>query len=269
MKADYHLHTSFSSDSDTEPEIMIKKAIELGLEEICITDHMDKDFPVEVYHLDFEFDLKEYFEKINSLKEKYKNQISIKIGIELGLQTHLADVYTNLLSYYDFDFAIGSVHLVNRIDPYYPEFFEGRSSYEAYMEYFEAVLSNLDAYTGYDVFGHIDYIFRYGPDSDCFKFDYKVYGDILDAILNKIISKDLGIELNTAGFKYGLNHPNPHEDIIRRYKELGGEIITVGSDGHRPEHMAYDFHKVKNILISCGFNHYNRFDKRKAIAIDI
>ena len=92
---------------------------------------------------------------------------------------------------------------------------------------------------------------------------------ILDAILNKIISNDLGIELNTAGFKYGLNHPNPHEDIIRRYKELGGEIITVGSDGHRPEHMAYDFHKVKDILISCGFNHYNRFDKRKAIAIDI
>lgn len=269
MKADYHLHTSFSSDSDASPKEMINKAMELGLSHICITDHMDKDFPVEVYHLDFQFNVDDYFMTLLKLKETYKNKININIGIELGLQNHLANDYTKLLSDYDFDFAIGSIHLVNKVDPYYPEYFDGRPSYEAYMEYFETMLNNIDVYSGYDVIGHIDYIFRYGPDSYDFKFDYKMYEDILDAILKKIISKDLGIELNTAGFKYGLGHPNPHEDIIKRYRDFGGEIITIGSDAHRPDHIAYDFSKVKNILHECGFKHYNIFEKRKAITIDI
>ena len=85
----------------------------------------------------------------------------------------------------------------------------------------------------------------------------------IDEILKTLILKNIGLECNTAGFKYGLGFPNPHMDILKRYRELGGEIITVGSDGHKPEHLAYDFHKVPDILKEAGFSYYTIFKERK------
>ena len=83
--------------------------------------------------------------------------------------------------------------------------------------------------------------------------------------MKKVIQKGKGIELNTAGFKYGLGFCHPHPDIIRRYRELGGEIITIGADAHKPEHIAYDFKKVSEILSMCGFKYYTEFKNRKPI----
>ena len=86
---------------------------------------------------------------------------------------------------------------------------------------------------------------------------------MIDEILRKLVSLGKGIELNTGGFKYGLGHPHPTEEIIRRYRELGGEIITVGADAHKPEHVAFDFAKVPSILKEAGFTHYTVFKNRK------
>jgi histidinol-phosphatase (PHP family) len=105
---------------------------------------------------------------------------------------------------------------------------------------------------------------RYGPNKNQF-YTYGKYADVIDEILRSLIEKGKGIELNTAGFKYGLGHPNPTEDILRRYRELGGEIITIGADGHKPEHVAYDFKKVPEILRAAGFSYYTVFKQRKAV----
>ena len=82
-------------------------------------------------------------------------------------------------------------------------------------------------------------------------------------ILKYLIEHGKGIELNTSGLKYGLPFAHPHSDILKRYRELGGEIITVGADGHKPEHIAYDFDKVSGILKDCGFKYYTEFSERK------
>ena len=74
-----------------------------------------------------------------------------------------------------------------------------------------------------------------------------------------------GIELNTAGLKYGLPYAHPHRDVLKRYRELGGEILTIGSDAHKPEHVAYDFQKVPELLESCGFRYYTEFIGRKPV----
>ena len=126
---------------------------------------------------------------------------------------------------------------------------------------FESILDNLHSGADFDVYGHIDYVVRYGPDKNKY-YSYERYADIIDAILKEIISQGKGIELNTAGFKYGLGHPNPTEDVLKRYHELGGEIITVGADAHKPEHVAYDFDKVSNILKDAGFMYYTVFENR-------
>jgi len=93
----------------------------------------------------------------------------------------------------------------------------------------------------------------------------KKYAQEIDEILKKVIAMGKGIELNTAGWKYGLAFCHPHPEILCRYKELGGEIITVGSDAHKPEHVAYDFQKAADVLKACGFKYYTEFQDRKPI----
>lgn len=258
---DQHMHCNFSGDSDALPEDMIKAGIAHGLSGICFTDHLDYDYPEEpnIFLLDFD----NYFKALSDLREKYADKISVNIGIELGLQTQTAGQNLAVAEKYPFDFIIGSSHVVNHMDPYYPEFFAERNEDEAYMEYFESVLENINSGVDFDVYGHIDYVVRYGPNKNAF-YTYEKFKDIIDEILTQLISKGKGIEVNTGGFKYGLGHPNPTEDIIRRYRELGGEIITMGADAHVPEYVAYEFGKTAQIIKNCGFKYYTVFKNRKA-----
>lgn len=264
MKADFHMHTAFSTDSETRPEDMIEQAIRLGLDTICITDHFDKDYPKNGEHEEFQLDVDSYFPKMKELQERYKKDISIRIGVEIGLQPHLGAFYHELAAKYPFDFIIGSVHVVGGKDPYYRDLFEEKSDEELYRQAFEETLINIKNNKDFDVLGHIDYIVRYGK-TKAENYSYRKYSDIIDEILIYLIQNGKGIELNTAGFKYGLGFCHPHPEIIKRYKELGGEIITIGSDGHKPEHLAYDFHKVSEILKLCGFKKYTEFIRRRPI----
>ena len=239
---------------------MADEAVRKGLKTICFTDHFDKD--------DLEwgeegiFDVDAYFVEMQKLQEEYAGKLNIRIGIELGLRTYLKDYYEELTKKYPFDFVIGSSHIVHGYDPYYKEYFKGREESACYREYFESILENLHAFSEMDVYGHIDYIVRYGPNQNKY-YTYERYQDILDEILRTVIARGRGIELNTGGFHYGLGEPNPCRAVIRRYRELGGEIITVGADAHGPEKIAYDFDKAAAILADCGFKYYTVFQNRK------
>lgn len=261
MYWDTHMHCHFSSDSTTKPEEMILSAIDKGLDGICFTDHMDYDYPLENM---FTFNPEKYFKELLPLQEKYKSCIPVHIGVEIGLQPHLKKRYEKLLSSYEFDQVIGSSHVVHGKDPYYPDFFEGKTEDEAYKEYFSSILENLAVLDHFDVYGHIDYVVRYGPNKNQY-YTYEKFQDVIDEILRTLIAKGKGIEINMAGFKYGLGHPNPTEVILKRYRELGGEILTLGADAHQPEHVAYDFQRLKDILQNAGFSYYTVFQKRKPV----
>lgn len=260
MLWDTHMHTDFSGDSEASPQSMVHQALKLHLPGICITDHLDYDYPNEPEL--FLLDLEAYSLSILDLQKAFKDQIPVLMGVEFGLQPHLGPVLKEIVDKYPFDFIIGSSHVVNGRDPYYPSYYEGRTEHTAYLEYFESILENLETCSDFDVYGHIDYVVRYGPEKNA-HYSYRKYADIIDAILKKILEKGKGIELNTAGFKYGLGHPNPTEDILKRYRELGGEIITIGADGHTPDAIAWDFQKVPSILKDCGFRYYTVFKKRQ------
>ncbi len=259
---DFHLHTSFSGDSDTPMEEIIRRGIDIGLTNMCITEHMDKDYPPSEEAIDFNLDTEAYAQKFLELKEIYAPQIDLRFGVELGLQPHLAAWHQTYVNSFPFDFVIGSSHVANGRDPYYPPFYEGRTEDEAYLEYFESILENLKHFSSMDVYGHIDYVVRYGPNTNKF-YSYDKFSDVLDEILRTIIQKGLGIECNTGGIKYGLGHPNPSEEILTRYRQLGGEILTIGSDAHAPEHVAYAFDQLPELLQACGFRYYTIFKERK------
>lgn len=261
ITSDCHMHTAFSTDSSTPPEAMIEGALEKGLETVCITDHMDQDYPVKE---EFLFDVDTYFQIFRELQKKYAEKIEIRTGIELGLQPHLGTFCREITEKYPFDFVIGSVHVVEGKDPYYNDSFPGLSDTEIYRKAFQEtteILKNVDAF---DVLGHIDYIVRYGK-YQAKEYSYEAFAGDLDTILKQIMRMGKGIELNTAGLKYGLGFCHPHPDVLKRYRELGGEIITVGADGHKPEHIAYGFEKAGEILRECGFRYYTEFKERKPV----
>lgn len=263
MLWDTHMHTHFSVDSEADTLKMIQSSIKAGLGGICFTDHLDLE-KTQTTPDRFPLDLPGYFREMKSFQKQFDGEFPIYIGVEIGLQTYLKTLLPEIIREHPFDFVIGSSHWVNGEDPYYPEYFVGRIEDEAYREYFESILENLAVFDCFDVYGHLDYIVRYGPNTNQY-YTYEKFADVIDEILKILIQRGKGIEVNTGGFKYGLGHPNPTEDILRRYHALGGEIITIGADAHKPEHVAYDFHKIPKILADCGFRYYTVFKERKPV----
>lgn len=265
MRADVHMHCGFSNDSESRPEDMVESAIAKGLSVICFTDHYDKD------NLDWVdeaiFDVESYFQKMIELQEEYRDQIDIRIGAEIGMQPYLAEYYQDFMAQHPFDFVIGSVHSVLEHDVAL-DFFQKHSDPEGYKIYFEEMLQDVQKIKSYDVLGHLDYIVRYSNQGSK-GFDLNDYMDIIEEILKQVIAHGKGIEMNMSGLKYGLGAPHPQPEIIKRYRELGGEIITVGADGHIPEHIAYDYHLADDILKSCGFKYYTEFKGRKPLFVKI
>ena len=263
ITADYHLHSSFSGDSDTPMEKMILRGIDLGLAQMCFTEHHDLDYPVTESAPEgfFELNPDSYLYDFLKMKEKYADKITLRFGVELGMQPHLARRNAAFAKAHEYDFIIASSHICNGKDPYYPSFYEGRSQDEAYLEYFESIPENLRNFSNFDVYGHLDYVVRYGPEKDA-GYSYEKYRDIFEKILRQLIDMEKGIELNTAALAKGMREPNPCIGALKRYRELGGEIITIGSDAHAPEQIAHAFGRAADILKDCGFRYYTTFEKR-------
>ena len=270
ISCDAHMHTDFSTDCESSVRSMLNAAVEKGLSAVCITDHMDLDFPPQEGEGQphdappFQLDVEEYFRVLTPLKEEYRDRLDVRIGIEIGLQPHLGAQYKKLLAAYPFDIVIGSIHLVRGLDPYYGKLFEGRPDADAYREAFEETLTCIEQNEDFDTLGHLDYVVRYGK-RKAEEYSYRAFADEIDAVLKKLISMGKGLEVNTGGLKYGLGFTNPHPDVIKRYRELGGEIVTVGADAHRPEYVGYEFGEAGEILLNCGFKYYAEFIGRKPL----
>ncbi len=268
--SDFHLHSSCSGDSTADMESMILRGIQLGLARMCFTEHHDIDIPpspeapVNIYLLDTDA----YLALFRKMRSKYEGRIRLSFGVELGLQPQVAAKNAAYVRGHAFDFLIGSSHVCHGRDPYYPSFYEGRTEEEAYREYFTSIIDNLEAFSDFDVYGHLDYIVRYGPNKDR-DYSYEKYQDLLDRILELLLEKGIGLELNTGGHAKGLRELHPCTKVLKRYRKMGGEIVTVGSDAHAQERICADFSLAEAVLKECGFRHYTVFEERKPIFLKL
>lgn len=261
IKADFHTHSYFSGDSREPTRETVKSAVEKGLKTLCLTEHNDIDYP----NHEFDLDVEKYKAELFRLKDEFSDKIELLFGVELGLMGNIADKLNAFVKDRGFDFVIGSSHLVNGQDPYYPEYFNTLGTKNGILRYFESILENINVFSDFDVYGHLDYVVRYSAEKSYEPLDYR---EIIDEILKKLISMGKGIEINTAGMKT-LGYVHPNEFILKRYRDLGGEIITVGSDAHERTRVAADFDKAETALKNAGFEYYSVFRNRKAEFVKI
>ena len=273
MLSDFHVHTSFSADSKTPAREQIEAAIHLGMKEICITDHHDHGTS-GMCHLDYTLDVPAYFQALSELREEYRGKIHVRSGIELGLMIREQAYLETLVKTIPADFIIGSNHFIDGYDVfdknfYYDNGYTGpETDHQAYFRFFEASLERIKTFDCFDSLGHLDYVVRYGPEKNAY-YRPSDYMDIIDEILKVLIAKGKALECNTAGFKYGLGHTHPYEEILKRYRELGGELLTVGSDGHRPHEVGGYFEQALEILASCGFRYYTVYRERNPVFLEL
>lgn len=257
IKSDMHTHSSFSSDSSEPLREIAAAAAERGLETLCVTEHMDFDYPETG---EFVLDVPKYRTELFRVRNEFSDKLNILFGAELGLLDYAAPRLYDFAKSADFDFIIGSMHQIDDLDPYYPEYFDKIGDNNGISHFFDKMLSCVKAFDDYDVLGHLDYIVRYSHAKSYNPVDYR---EIIDEILKTVISKGKGIEINTAGVN-SLGYPHPNIFVLKRYKELGGEIVTIGSDAHDKSRVGADFDKAESALINAGFREYAVFKNRRA-----
>ena len=272
MLTDYHVHTQFSDDSVYPMEDVIKDAISLGLDEICITDHVDYGIKVdwdsgqEIRYRNGEpfanVDYPNYVAQIAELQAKYKDAIAIKLGLEFGIQTHTIPQYEALFRRYPFDFIILSIHQVEDKEFWTQDFQQGRTQQEYNERYYEEMLQVVKKYKNYSVLGHMDLIKRYDTAGI---YPFEKLKPMIAEILKIVIADGKGIEVNTSSHRYGLTDSMPSAAILRLYKDLGGSIITIGSDSHAPAHLGTCIEEAKAQLLEIGFNSFCTFDKMRPV----
>lgn len=260
---DYHLHSNNSFDSNATIESVCEAAIENKINEICFTEHFSVKEGIKSYGF---LNLKKYSEEIRECREKYKDKLSIKVGIEVCEPHENEEELREAIEYILFDFILGSVHNFD-YNVGLNTYMSKNTKEESYSRYFKEV--NKVCTSPYiDVVAHLDLMKRYAFNTHG-NYDFNEYVDMIKEVLTNIIKSGKGIEVNTSTLRSVVNETMPSVDILKLYHELGGTIITVGSDAHKSEDVGAGIRESIEVLKNIGFKNIYRFENRKPIAIEI
>lgn len=254
---DFHLHTSLSFDCDEKAQNIINAAKKNGIKELCFTEHYDLHNDREVQNEIF--DLDDYKTKLGSLEQ---NGIIIRRGVELGLTEWNMQKAKKLVNSYNFDYVLGSVHYVDGKDPYFKEYWEGLTAQQAFEKYLLKVLECVKLHDDFDCLGHLSYVARHEHNPTKKPLNLHDVQDITDEIMKELIKKGKGMEINTSGVDK-IGDFLPSKDFFVRFKELGGEIVTVGSDAHTAQRVGQYVPEATELLRDV-FGHVCTFSDRKA-----
>lgn len=255
---DYHMHTIVSFDGHDRGLQMAQAAKAAGLKEICFTDHLDYDPLGKMGVLAFDTDV--YNAEYDNLEVP---GLKIRRGMEFGMTVDNREQFKKDLQRRPFDFVLGSIHFVDDLDVYFPEFWEGKSLFEAERRYLEVTLECVRLHDDFDVLAHLTYIAKATANPAPRPVPYGEHREIVDEILKIVAAKGKGLEINTSGVDR-CGGFLPTADYFCRFKELGGEIVTIGSDAHSAERVGQYSAEACAILKDI-FGYVCTFEDRKPI----
>ena len=270
MLADYHVHCMFSDDSWYIPAQVCADAWKNNLDEICFTDHVDYGIKPDwnqalsakvadgqrVVNVDYDA----YFPCIEALRDEWAGRLAVKAGLEFGVQSHTIPQFDALWDkWHDhLDFTLLSIHQVGDLEFWTGEFQEGRTQDEYNRAYYQELYDVTTTFEHWSVLAHLDLIKRYDPAG---VLDFPANRDLVAATLEHVVAQGKGIELNTSSVRYGLRDSQPAEEILRLYRDLGGKIVTLGSDSHKPEHLGAYLRHFQHYLANLGFEGFCTYDR--------
>lgn len=276
MLADYHVHTEFSDDSVYPMEQVVRDAVGMGLDEICFTDHVDYGIKLDWdcgKKIDYRggeplanVDYPKYMEEIRRMKKLYGERIRIRTGLEFGMQSHTIPEFRVLYERWPLDFVILSIHQLENQEFWTQDFQRGKSKREYNERYYEEMLKVIKAYKDYSVLGHVDLIVRYDKEG---VYPFEKVRPIVEEILKTAIADGKGIEVNTSSRRYGLADTTPSRKILELYRELGGRIITIGSDSHKPGQLGAYIRETMEMLRELGYRQFCTYENMQPVFHDL
>lgn len=255
---DTHIHSIHSFDGNHSVNDMCDNAIKNGAIGVCFTDHCDidmNDFEPRAF-------AKSAFEDIDNAKKEYDGRLKVLNGIELGQGIYLKDESLSILNSYNYDFVIGSIHNLKNMEDFYFLDYKKYDIKELLTRYFEDLLK-LAQWNKTDTLAHLTYPLRYIVAREHIKVDLTDYNEHIVAIFEELIRNDMALELNVSGLFMDMKDTLPSIDIIKMYHDVGGKLVTVGTDSHYKEKICLGLDKGYNILKECGYKEFTIFENRK------
>lgn len=260
---DYHVHTSLCKHAQGTAEAYIRKAIDIGLKDVCFLDHLTVR-PFEKNLSMAPEEVSGYFEALQVLKHRYRGDIRVKIGLEIDYHPDLTDFFVEIVERFDFDVIGGSLHFPDDLNivSRSSDWKAGRVDPDrVYPIYFEQLQTMLDC-TYFDVVCHFDLVKKFGWKPPA-PFEHAV-----DRVLSKIRQRNLTVEINTSGYDHPAREPYPSADIIKKCREHGIRI-TLGSDAHAPDQVGRHYDRAIPLLLAAGYRHLTTFTLRQPGKIEI
>lgn len=256
---DYHMHTTHSCDGKASMAEMCRQAVAIAMPEIGFTDHFDRH-PLDFCHGYYEPDA--YWADLEACRAAFP-ALTIRAGVEVGEPHRFMDEVKPVLDAHPYDYVIGSLHWVENGVVFDNRFFHNRTVDQVAELYFTEMLAMV-RHGGFDILGHLDVVRRHGFDFYG-RFDIEPYGDLVRPILRACIENGIAIEINTSGMRRALQQTFPGLPVLRWYREMGGELLTVGSDAHTTEHLGLCFAVARDVALHAGFTRLCRFQARRVL----
>lgn len=262
---DLHTHSIYSFDGNDPCEKMCQSAIEKGVKALAITDHCD----IDGADMDADALCSAQTKELSQLQEKYKDRLCLLKGLEIGQGIYRKEQTDKILSEYSYDFILGSLHNLENMEDFYFLDYSKFDIYKLLTQYFEGLLELSEWESSFDSLAHFTYPLRYIVAKEKIKVDMSKFSEIIDSIFENLVKNKKALEINTSGLFMEISDTLPDISLVKRFRDAGGEYVTVGSDAHYADRIMQGIDIGMKTAYDAGFRNITIFKNRQPLLIKI
>lgn len=257
--SDCHTHSICSFDGRDSAAMLARHAVESGLHYLAITDHCECN---EYFEKNVRDDIARSVTEIARTKVSLGGALRLRTGIELGQPTQDRKAADDVLALANYDFVLGSLHNLRGEQDFYFLRYPDREYAAGLLDRYLTELYELVEQDLFDSLAHLDYPLRYMAGEVGMSLEYNGFPEKLDEILRLLAKNGKALEVNTSGLRQRIGRTLPDIHILRRFRELGGKLVTVGSDAHRWGDVGAGIEDAFDLLRECGFTSFAVYENR-------